>query len=222
MVKLASQRQGAVLPLVAVFIAAFMFVAALTINSNWFMLNHTNAQNTADISSRASLQKIISDTNGNGRIDRARDLGVRLYDLNIIRNGPGFTPERLRFGNVVNDAGLEPEFVETFDEGNVISAVHVDSPIELEQQNVEVFFAQLLGTGPNVKIFADATSSTRPIDIILCLDASRSMNRLSGGTQNQLPPGGTSIHEPPLPGSRWHSLTDTCLLYTSPSPRDRG
>ena len=73
-----SQRSGAVLPLIAVFITAFMLVAALTINSNWFMFNHTNAQNTADISARASLQKIIVDSQADGRIDRARDLGVRL------------------------------------------------------------------------------------------------------------------------------------------------
>ena len=207
-----SQRSGAVLPLVAVFITAFMLVAALTINSNWFMFNHTNAQNTADISARASLQRIVVDSQGDGRIDRARDLGVRLYNLNITRNGPGFSPERIRFGNTQGD-GTGNTFSEVFSDSDVVSAVFVDSPVQLEQQNVEVFFAGLLGSGPHVKIVADATVSTRPIDIILCLDASRSMNRLSGGTQNELPPGGTSIHEPPLPGSRWHSLTDTVVLF---------
>ena len=207
-----SQRSGAVLPLVAVFITAFMLVAALTINSNWFMFNHTNAQNTADISARASLQRIVVDSQGDGRIDRARDLGVRLYNLNITRNGPGFSPERIRFGNTQGD-GTGNTFSEVFSDSDVVSAVFVDSPVQLEQQNVEVFFAGLLGSGPHVKIVADATVSTRPIDIILCLDASRSMTRLSGGTPNQLPPGGMTIHEPPLPGSRWHSLTDTVVLF---------
>ena len=207
-----SQRSGAVLPLVAVFITAFMLVAALTINSNWFMFNHTNAQNTADISARASLQRIVVDSQADGRIDRARDLGVRLYNLNITRNGPGFSPERIRFGNTQGD-GTGNGFSEVFSDSDVVSAVFVDSPVQLEQQNVEVFFAGLLGSGPHVKIVADATVSTRPIDIILCLDASRSMTRLSGGTQNELPPGGMTIHEPPLPGSRWHSLTDTVVLF---------
>ena len=207
-----SQRSGAVLPLVAVFITAFMLVAALTINSNWFMFNHTNAQNTADISARASLQRIVVDSQADGRIDRARDLGVRLYNLNITRNGPGFSPERIRFGNTQGD-GTGNTFSEVFSDSDVVSAVFVDSPVQLEQQNVEVFFAGLLGSGPHVKIVADATVSTRPIDIILCLDASRSMTRLSGGTPNQLPPGGMTIHEPPLPGSRWHSLTDTVVLF---------
>lgn len=207
-----SQRSGAVLPLVAVFITAFMLVAALTINSNWFMFNHTNAQNTADISARASLQRIVVDSQGDGRIDRARDLGVRLYNLNITRNGPGFSPERIRFGNTQGD-GTGNTFSEVFSDSDVVSAVFVDSPVQLEQQNVEVFFAGLLGSGPHVKIVADATVSTRPIDIILCLDASRSMTRLSGGTPNELPPGGMTIHEPPLPGSRWHSLTDTVVLF---------
>jgi len=158
------------------------------------MLNQTNIQSTADISARASLQKIVSDSVGKGRLDRARDLGVRLYDLNIIRNGPGFDPKQIRFGNLSNAAAGDPEFVETFNEKKVISAVHVDSPAQLEQQNVEVLFAQLLGAGPQVKIVADAKTSTRPVDIILCLDASRSMNRTPEIGKN-FPPGGNSIHE---------------------------
>ena len=37
------------------------------------------------------------------------------------------------------------------------------------------------------------------------------MNRQSA--DNELPPGATSIHEPPLPGSRWFELKDTVALF---------
>ena len=211
MKNVSSIRTGAVLPLVALFIATFLFIAALTINSNWFMFNYTNAQNTADISARAALQKIVIDTEVEGRFDRARDLGVQLYDLNIARNSTSFDRDRIRFGNMLDVSVADPEFKETFNEDDVVSAVHVDSPEKLEQQQVQVFFSDLLGAEQKTTIYADAKASTRPIDIILSLDASRSMNWISG--RNRFPTGGTTIHEPPLPGSRWFELTDTVELF---------
>ena len=206
-----SQRTGAVLPMIAVFIAAFLFVAALTINSNWFMFNHTNAQNTADISARASLQKILSDTDANGRFDRARDLGVRLYDLNLARDVEEFDAQRIRFGNVINSSIDDPSFVESLNEDDLVSAVHVDSPLQVEHQQVEVFFNELLGADKHIKIYADAKASSRPVDIMLCLDASRSMNKRSGS--NGFPPGATTIHQPPMPASRWFELKDTVAVF---------
>ena len=213
MINITSRRTGAVLPLIAVFLAAFLFVAALTINSNWFMFNHTNAQTTADIAARASLQKITSDSDVDGRMERARDLGTRLYDLNLVRNAPGFSRERIRFGNIPDPSTDDPEFVETSNENDVISAVYVDSPIQIEQQQVEVFFSSLLGSAPTTKIFADAKVSTRPIDIMLCLDASRSMNRAAD--MEGFPPGQPDARRPPAEGSRWFALRDTVAIFIS-------
>ena len=213
MITNASQRTGAVLPMIAVFISAFLFIGALTINSNWFMFNHTNVQNTADIAARASLQKIIGDAGGEGRLERARNLGVRLYDLNLAREAPGFARERIRFGNIPDPSTDDPEFIETFSENDVISAVFVDSPVQLEQQQVEVFFSQLLGSAPTTKIFADAKVSTRPVDIMLCLDASRSMNRAAD--MEGFPPGQPNARRPPAEGSRWFALRDTVAIFIS-------
>ena len=58
---------------------------------------------------------------------------------------------------------------------------------------------------------ADATASTRPVDIILCLDASRSMNRVS--SSKTLPPGATTIHQPPVPESRWFEVVQTVSQF---------
>ena len=205
------QRKGAVMPLLAFIMTAILIIVALTINSNWLLYSRINVQNTADLSSRSALVKILEDTEVEGRVTRARDLGTRLYNLNIDRPDFTFTPERVRFGTIVDPEAAEPVFAEAATESQQITAVHVDTPETLEQQEVGVFMSSFLGAADRVRVVADATSSTRQIDIMLCLDASRSMNRTS--IDGDLPEGGTTIHEPPLPGSRWFELTETVALF---------
>ena len=205
------QRAGAIMPLLAVVTVALLIVAALTINSNWLMYNQINAQNTADLSARGSLSKILSDTEIEGRVDRARAIGVRLYGLNIDRDNNEIAPDRVRFGTIANANSLDPAFNEVFDEEDSITAVHIDSPVEIEQQEVKVFFANMMGR-ETVPIFADAKVSTRPVEMMLCLDASRSMNTTSSGTP-KFPPGANSIHQKPLAGSRFFELKDTVAAF---------
>jgi len=199
------------MPLLAFIIAAILVVVALMINSNWLLYSRINVQNTADLSARSSLVKIIGDTEVDGRVDRARDLGVRLYNLNIDRPNFSFERERVRFGNIVDPAADELVVDETDDDASQITAVFVDTPASLEQQQVDVFFSDILGAPEQVRIVADATVSTRQIDIMLCLDASRSMNRQS--TDAAFPPDATTIHQPPVAGSRWFELKDTVALF---------
>jgi len=218
------KRNGAIMPLLAIVLATLLVIVALTINSNWLLYNQINVQNTADLSARASLIKLIGDAEVEGRIDRARDLGTRLYNLNIDRPNANFESNRVRFGNFTAATGTtEATFDETNLESDPITAVFVDTPEALEQRQVNVFFSNILGAPDRVSITADATVSTRQLDIILCLDASRSMTRESA--TNEFPPGATSIHEPPVPGSRWFELRETVALFldamrnTNPSAR---
>ena len=218
------KRNGAVMPLLAIVLATLLVIVALTINSNWLLYNQINVQNTADLSARASLVKIISDSEFEGRIDRARDLGTRLYNLNIDRPNANFESNRVRFGNYAAATDTtEAVFNETNSESDPITSVFVDTPDSLEQRQVNVFFSNILGAPDRVSITADATVSTRQVDIILCLDASRSMTRVSAS--DDFPPNGTTIHEPPLPGSRWFELRETVALFleamqnTNPSAR---
>lgn len=218
------KRNGAVMPLLAIVLATLLVIVALTINSNWLLYNQINVQNTADLSARASLVKIISDSEFEGRIDRARDLGTRLYNLNIDRPNANFESNRVRFGNYTAATDTtEAVFNETNSESDPITSVFVDTPDSLEQRQVNVFFSNILGAPDRVSITADATVSTRQVDIILCLDASRSMTRVSAS--DDFPPNGTTIHEPPLPGSRWFELRETVALFleamqnTNPSAR---
>lgn len=204
------RRTGAIIPLLAVVITVILAIAALTINGSWLMYNRVNAQNTADLSSRSALVKVIGDTQFNGRIDRARDLAVRMYDLNIDRNSTGIDRDRIRFGSVEDTSAFEPVFTETNSNRAAISAVHVDTPTTAEQRGVKVFLSQFLGGRQTVDIVSEATSSTRPLDLILCLDASRSMAKKS--TTNEFPAGG-GLNKPPLAGSRWFELKETVALF---------
>lgn len=208
------QRNGAVMPLLAFILTAILIVVALTINSNWLLYSRINVQNTADLSARSALVKILGDTEVEGRVVRARDLGARLYNLNIDRPDFSFTPERVRFGTIADVTAAEPVFAEAATESDQITTVHVDTPATLEQQEVGVFMSSFLGGRERVRVVADATTSTRQIDIILCLDASRSMNRTSSAGKS-FPPNAKTIHEPPMPGSRWFELTDTVALFVA-------
>ena len=206
------RREGAILPLLAVVLTAILVIVALTINSNWFMYSRINAQNTADISARSALIKVTSDSDFEGRVQRARDLSVRLYNLNLDRPGQdvSFDPSRVRFGNLVDPTQPEPVFNETTADSQRISAVRVDTPTAPQQRDVNVFLSNFVGGPDQVRITADATVSNRPVDVILCLDASRSMNR---APDKSFPPGGTTIHEPPLPESRWFELKETVRQF---------
>ena len=207
-----NRRAGAIIPLLALVVTAMLAIAALTINSNWMLFSQINVQNSADLSARSALVKVIADTEFDGRIDRARSLGGRLYDLNIDRpNHPGFDANEIRFGSVADRAALEPTFVATNSNNFPISAVHVGAPVAQDQREINVFLSTFLGGRQTVDVAADALASTRPLDLVLCLDASRSMNRTS--SLGDFPPGGSSIHEVPLPGSRWFEVTDTVELF---------
>ena len=204
------RRTGAIIPLLAVVITVILGIAALTINSSWLMYNQVNAQNTADLSSRSALVKVIGDTEVNGRIDRARDLAVRMYRLNIDRDSSGIDRDRIRFGSVEDDTAFEPVFVESNSDNSPVSAVHVDTPVAAEQKGVKVFLSQFLGGRKTVDIVSQAKASTQPLDLILCLDASRSMAARS--TDGKFPAGG-GLNKPPLAGSRWFELKETVALF---------
>ena len=204
-------RAGAILPLVAVLLTAVLVVAAFTLNTNWVLYHQINVQNSTDLAARASLVKILGDTEFNGRTDRAKALGARVYKLNLDRPDPLFTEDRIRFGQVANATAMDPVFNENADEDDAIGAVQIEPAQSLDEQRVGMLFRGFLDT-ESVNLNSDAIVSTRPIDVVLCLDASRSMNRTSSATF-ALPTGGTSINEPPLPGSRWFELVDTVSLF---------
>lgn len=214
MSKYRNSRSGTLVPLMAVLIVALLSLAALTINSSWLMYNQINVQNSADLSSRSGLVKLIGDTEFEGRIDRARDLAVRMYDLNIDREGASIDPESVRFGIWSEGQGDDPSsFDEKFDDNDPISAVHVDQPTRAQDRNVKVYLSQFLGGRDSLEVVSEATSNTRNVDIMLSLDVSRSMNQYSEYRGDVKYPPGTDLNTPPHEDSRYFEMIATVKIF---------
>lgn len=205
-----NKSKGAVVPIVVVMIVMLMTVSAVTLNLNWMLYHRINAQSTADLSALSALASIQTDANAATRITDSKELGRRLYELNYDRSDVGITQDEIRLGYLENTVSSNPSFVVSESNNSSISAVEVSAPSE-SHDDVPLFFGDFFGNSKNVTIVADSTVGTKTVDIMLCLDASRSMNRVS--TSRQLPPGAKGIHEPPLPGSRWFELKATVASF---------
>ena len=215
-------RDGAVVPIVVVLIILLLTISCITINSNWLLYHRINAQNTADLAAMSALARIQSDPDTGARIYNAKVLGSRIYDLNYDRASEGLDSDEVQLGFLVDPDEDEPTFVRAEELDAAVSAVQILEP-QSASNSVQVFLANMLGANDSVRIVANSTVGTKAVDIMLCLDASRSMNRLS--SSNGFPSGGSSINEPPLPGSRWFELKDTVrsfldeLRETNPNAR---
>ena len=203
--------RGAILPFMVVLFVAIFAIAGLSINSNWLMYHRMNAQSTADLTARSVMSRVQSDQDQN-RIQRAKELGRQVYNLNYDREGVEIGVEQIQLGHLEDFDSENPKFIHDESPNNSFSAVHVLEPMGEDEGSVPLFLTNFIGGEKRVRVVAKATSSTKPVDIMLCLDASRSMNRISSH-KNKLPPGGKGIHEPPLPGSRWFELKDTVKFF---------
>ena len=217
-----ASRTGAVTPLMVAMMFAVLIVTAVSINSNWLLFHRINSQNTADLSALSALSKIQTDTSAETRIDEAKDLGSRLYNLNFQRTNADIQSSAVELGSIVDPDADEPDFVKNESDDSVVSAVRIQMPHD-DVSHVPLFLTGLLGGQESIAINADAIVGTKTVDVVLCLDASRSMNRVSTG--RGLPAGGTTLNEPPLPGSRWFELKETVeqflvsLRETNPNAR---
>lgn len=200
-------RRGAVLPFVLFLIIALLAVAALSINSNWLLIHQVNSQVTADLSARSALSKVQVDSDPGPRIKRAKKYGADLFSLNYYRPNATISEDQIKLGSLEPSTdGSDSIFVQNEANGARVTAVHVDPPVSNVQNDVNVFLSGFLGHKETVEVTAESTASTGAVDIVLCLDASGSMNLLP--ESRNYPPGGSSVHEPPLPGSRWFAMLD--------------
>lgn len=199
-----NQKRGAVLPLIAVLLVAMIAVLGLMVELNWLYSKRFEAQSASDLAARSTLANLYADT-GNlteAEKDAARDLGVQIYGLNFPTNP--IQASDLEIGEVAADGSF-----------NEITNSNLFHQINSAQVQHEQPFTPLLGTllaknAIDLEVFSRA-EATRA-EVVLCLDASRSMNKLVEGG---FPVGGTSINEPPLPGSRWFILQDSVAEFLS-------
>lgn len=202
-------RDGSTTPLMVIFMVVIMIFAGITVNYSWIQYHKINAKAAADLTAQSTLQQYLSDAeSGTGR-ETAREMGSIIFDLNRDSRSVSFDPDRIKFGWIENMDQIDPTFVEAYGAGDVISAVHVEPPANDAEKQVNIFFSNLLGGRETVAVSSEAKAATTPVDIMLCLDASRSMNlKPTGGG---VP--GHNANNPPGPGSRWMVLMETVALF---------
>ena len=198
------QRNGAVLPLIAFLMLSLILALGLMVELNWLSASRFEAQSASDLATRSALARLYDNTTNLDQlaIDEAKDLGVEIYQ----RNFPSLpiAAADLDFGRL---DGTTEDFEVLANENQFIDITA--SRVEHQQR-----FTPLLGTllaQSDIDLPVFTVAETGRFELYLALDASRSMNRTADGTANgadEFPPGGTTIDEPPLPGSRWFTLLE--------------
>ena len=194
------QRNGAVLPLIAFLMLSLILALGLMVELNWLSASRFEAQSASDLATRSALARLYDNTTNLDQlaIDEAKDLGVEIYQ----RNFPSLpiAAADLDFGRL---DGTTEDFEVLANENQFIDITA--SRVEHQQR-----FTPLLGTllaQSDIDLPVFTVAETGRFELYLALDASRSMNRTAEGL-TEFPPGGTTIDEPPLPGSRWFTLLE--------------
>ena len=198
--KMRKQRNGAILPLIAFLMLSLILALGLMVELNWLSASRFEAQSASDLATRSALARLYDNTTNLDQlaIDEAKDLGVEIYQ----RNFPSLpiAAADLDFGRL---DGTTEDFEVLANENQFVDITA--SRVEHQQR-----FTPLLGTllaQSDIDLPVFTVAETGRFELYLALDASRSMNRTADGA-TEFPPGGTTIDEPPLPGSRWFTLLE--------------
>ena len=133
--KFRRDRTGAVLPLIAIFIAAMILVLGLMVELNWLYTTRFEAQSASDLAARSALAHLYDNT-GNldqAAIDRSNRVGVQIYEANFPAHP--ITEDNLIFGRLRPD----DSFAHLNDQGRF-------RQINASQVQYDQRFTPLLGT----------------------------------------------------------------------------
>ena len=196
------QRSGSVIVLTAVSLVILLIFAALLVDVAWMSSIQTEAQLATDISVRGALTSYVNDRSEDPydvRVARAQAVGETLFENTVVGRGAiDVDPMSFVFG-VRDETGTFTPSTADF-----ANSVRLDLP-NIRPDGFGLFLGPLFG----VDTFNTSPSSTAaydPIDLVLCLDLSRSMAREVGGNGT---PNDVSRDLPPVPGSRWIALVDS-------------
>ena len=201
-------RQGSIIVLTAVSLVIMLFFAALLVDVAWMSSIHSEAQLASDISTRGALTAFVNDNSKDSyavRVARAQAVGETLFENNVIgRSTIDIDPKEFVFGVQHADG--------TFTTNNKFAdSVELDLP-NLKTDGFGLFLAPLFGVN-SFNTSPRSTTSFNPIDIVLCIDISRSMAfPLTGESITTIAP---SPDVPPHPGSRWLALVDSVNKFTA-------
>lgn len=189
--------------LCVVMMGALILVLGLMLELNHLNLERFNVQSSSDLASKSALAALYRNTSGaldQSKINAAKRVGVDIFNRNAKRSDASighfefgrFNLAGATFGSITDPGQFRniTAVKHTFDLGYkpILGSLMVKNSIDLRPESVAM---------------AGRTH------LMLCIDASRSMNynAFPGG---KFPPGASTIHEKPRPGSRWYVLLD-CL-----------
>ena len=190
-------KRGAILPLVAVVMGVLIVVLGLMVELSWLYSTQFEVQSASDLATRSALARLYANEEDLDQsvVDEAKQFGLDVFRKNFNRSEP-ISEDDLTFGEIKENG--------KFKEVNSIHDITA-SRVESDQEFTSILGALIAKNRVDLN-FRSVAEAGR-IDFVLSLDASRSMNRTSN-SRRALPPGGRTIHEPPLPGSRWFALED--------------
>jgi len=166
---LASQRTGAVLPLVTFLLVALMLVLSLMVELSWLNFRRFESQSAADLASKSALSLLYDNriTLDAAAIEDAKSLGSLVFNQNSQLADSSIS--ELQFGKTIKATNAFEE-IRNASNFREITAAKFD---------INQPFQPILGSlmaKREIGISSTSVAEANEIEIMLCIDASRSMN----------------------------------------------
>ena len=188
-----------------------LVLAAFLVDIAWMSVIQSEAQLASDVATRGALTAFVNDRSNNnyaGRVRNAQAVGETIFEsFEIGSDVLDVDPTSFQFGHRNADDVFVEKLPNRRGRGSA-SAVRLELP-NANPNGFDLFLTPIFGVD-QFNTSPSTTVSFDPIDVVLCLDMSRSM-AWEVGSQNG--PGGVTIHQPVVPGSRWLELVDSVELF---------
>ncbi|MEZ6137569.1 MAG: VWA domain-containing protein [Pirellulaceae bacterium] len=189
--------------LCVVMMGVLILVLGLMLELNHLNFERFNAQSSSDLASKSALAALYKTTSGpldQSSVNAAKQIGVDIFNRNAKRSDASIG--HFEFGRF-NLAGS------TF--GSISDPAQFRN-INAVKHDFDLGYKPILGSlmvKSSIELNPESVAMAGRTHLMLCIDASRSMN-YNAFPGSKFPPGASTIHERPRPGSRWYVLLD-CL-----------
>lgn len=207
------QRRGAMMVLCAVSVVVLLAIAALIVDGAWVSVIRTEAQVASDLATRSTLTAYMldrTDDQFDQRKRRAQRIGEHVFEQSHIgQTSVDIDSSDVKLGLQTVDGG--------FDESkNFANAALIDLP-QVDDKGFGLILAPIFGHD-FFNTSARSKAAFRPLDVVLCVDMSRSMVFLPGA--EEVPPPNGSLHEPVVAGSRWLTAVESVNSFLDKAKQD--
>jgi Flp pilus assembly protein TadG len=208
-------RRGAVIALVAVFLAVLLIMAAFSIDLAYIQLAQTQLKAATDAAAKAGTSALVQGKTDGQAVQAAIDMANRNYV-------GGKTLKLTAADIVVGQSQLQSNGTWQFVAGAKPSqAMQINAKLAQGNGNgsLNLFIGPALGKG-TVDLNNTSVASAFAVEICLVLDRSHSMCFDQTGTDWSYPPPALlnwvlGIKTEPVGGSRWESLDAAMLTFTN-------